>query len=647
MRCNYTYLKKSNSFIFLFVLALPLFSQPSYTFTDTGGTPQDLSIDFEMQEVLLTTQFDFLINNTTSGLLPLNVNTISLEASGIPNYTSNWNLQVTDDIGTLLDFSAPASVNFPLHVSLTFQPLVDAPTSLPMVINLRISSNAVGNEENSLTILGQATKTVINYALVLDRSGSMNWTDGPGTDRRIEYLSNAVTYFLGLEQLRMQDLPDFEGDSIAIVKYNNVVEASYLPLSAATPTLLDNGTGTAPPLVDIAATNDMSLIQPNQGTATGNAVIDAINTHFPSSAPSPRKKVIILFSDGFENVGPLVDDPAVSNLLAARQDINIYTIGMGGANMTSLTKYATKSGLSATEARLFDPTMDEMQLNSFFFKIYQNAVGLVSIVDPTYYVNFPSSGSVDIAEIQISSSETRVNFSITHANDLRKSVEFDLIDPAGNVVQAGLANGINTKKIEGSNYVIYETTFTNAAVDAKYVGTWRVRGRRIDRAGDVSRDLMGVPVGVAAAGLSSLVMTTEATITENAPGEELVIMTEISDSGNNEEVKVEEIEVTVTRPDGKVVSLRPEKNKFGCYAAKYPCTQMKGSYQIYVKATIRNAKGERVSRDATKQLFVGDQQTFVSEQKPILTDMHIKLIIGLLILILILMMILFFRKRKG
>ena len=498
-----------------------------------------------------------------------------------------------------------------------------------------------------IPVLGKLAKTVINYALVLDRSGSMNWTDGPGTDRRIEYLSNAVTYFLGLEQLRMQDLPDFEGDSIAIVKYNNVVDASYLPLSAATPTLLNNSTGTAPPLVNIAATNDMSLIQPNQGTATGNAVIDAINTHFPSAAPSPRKKVIILFSDGFENVGPLVDDPAVSNLLAARQDINIYTIGMGGANMTSLTKYATKSGLSATEARLFDPTMDEMQLNSFFFKIYQNAVGLVSIVDPTYYVNFPSSGSVDIAEIQISSSETRVNFSITHANDLRKSVEFDLIDPAGNVVQAGLANGINTKKIEGSNYVIYETTFTNAAVDANYVGTWRVRGRRIDRAGDVSRDLMGVPVGVAAAGLSSLVMTTEATITENAPGEELVIMTEISDSGNNEEVKVEEIEVTVTRPDGKVVSLRPEKNKFGCYAAKYPCTQMKGSYQIYVKATIRNAKGERVSRDATKQLFVGDQQTFVSEQKPILTDMHIKLIIGLLILILILMMILFFRKRKG
>jgi hypothetical protein len=593
------------------------------------------------------------ITNTQSASF-LNINIVF---TGSPNWVMTFTPAL--DLSGNITLSGGNTLQIIAEFSPSFsQPVGPDNASLSLSTNAEVTidhcfddgSMALASPINvDFNLIANVTKTVINYALVIDRSGSMGYFEG--SDRRIELLSDAVTYFLGLEQLRVQDLPDFDGDSIAIVKYNNVVDASYLPLSAATDALLNGVTGIAPPLVDIAATNDMSLIQPWSGTATGNAVIDAINTHFPDEAPTPRKKIIILFSDGFENVGPLVGDPAVTTLLAARQDVNIYSIGMGSANMASLEQYSNLSGLPSPQTFYVDPSTDILSMNSFFFKIYQNAIGLVSISDPTYYVTFPDSASVDIADVSISSSESKITFSITHERDLRQWINFELVDPMGNLLTEGLSNGIDTKKVEGSNFVIYESTITSEAVPTNYVGQWVLRGKRIDRNNEVESigkfpNLINVPVGFAVAGLSSLSFNIEADVVDGTPGEELVVTAEIDDPSTNEEVIVEEFDVQITRPDGKIVKLKPSRDKFGIYVAKYPHTQKKGKYEVYSKVTIRNAKGEIVTRDAIKYVFVSAKQSFVSEKEPVLSDTHIKLIIGLLVLLIILMLILLFRKKK-
>ena len=81
-------------------------------------------VDYRSQEASLSTQHDLLLNNTTSGLVPLNIANIATETNGLTDYTGQWGLEVVDDIGTPIDFSLPVGVNFPLHLTFTSQPAV-------------------------------------------------------------------------------------------------------------------------------------------------------------------------------------------------------------------------------------------------------------------------------------------------------------------------------------------------------------------------------------------------------------------------------------------------------------------------------------------------------------------------------------------
>lgn len=533
----------------------------------------------------------------------------------------------------------------------------------PISIKLRITINNddVGTVPNytdddvatpeldvDINIIGEVKKTVINYSIVMDRSGSMSILEG--SDRRIDLLSDAVDFFLSLEQLRRQDLPDFEGDSVGMVRYDHEVDASYLALSAVTDDMINL---IAKPLVDLPATNDINQLKPRGLTATGNAVIDAINTHFSEIAPTPRKKVMILFSDGFENTGSLVGDPAVANLLAARQDVNIYSIGMGSANMISLDQYSISSGLSTSQSFQFDVLSDPLALSSFFFKIYQNAVGLQSIIDPTYFVDLNDSIPVFIAEAWVTSSDNKVIFSINHPRDLQHWVNFQIITPSGKILSDGLNNGISTVKIEGRTHVIYESTFNQETDLAEYVGKWKLKATRSNNNNGEQNNatkpesLINIPIGFAAATLSNLSLELEAGTQSNLPGEELIVTLEIEDNSSNDNVQVEKIDVLITRPDGKEIRLIPKKDKFGTFVAKYPHTQKKGLYIVYTIATLKNSKGERSTRDALRHVVVSNQQSFTSnrDKDACFSCYYTKVIIAFAILLLILIVIIIIRKK--
>ncbi|MEQ8337338.1 MAG: vWA domain-containing protein [Cyclobacteriaceae bacterium] len=552
-------------------------------------------------------------------------------------------------------------------IEIMFSPPVDVPTLGGITVKLRIT---VSNDESTIgpnypdadgttseldvdiRVDGEVKKTSINYSIVLDRSGSMQLMEADGLGgfkRRIDLVSEAADYFLGLEYLRVEDLSSgFPGDKIGIVKYNNSVDGTYLPLSTATNTLLSDAQTN---LVSTAATNDIAFIRPQGSTATGNAVIESINTHLTTVASGDEQNVIIMLSDGYENTGSLITDVgagSVSDEITLRPDINIYSIGMGNANMASLEQYSNLSGLAAPQTFYYDPTLDPMALNSFFFKIYQNAIGLASVIDPTYYVNLVSEDWVDIAEATISSSDQQITISITYPEEIGDVTDFRIIQPSGVTLAEGDIDGVNTVKVEGRNHIIYQVTFSSTADPTSYVGEWELQGKSTSKErSDVN--LSNVPVGFAVASLSGLTIDVNAGTGDIQPGDEIVITVEPEDSSNpDNEVEIEDIDVSVTTPDGKEVGCPPERDPCGTYVVKFPHTHKKGIYEVYVKTTLRNAKGELTMRDAYQQVVVSkEKEILASDTQPCLACKWIQILIVISIIIFILLLILMLRKRKG
>ncbi|XOV93548.1 MAG: VWA domain-containing protein [Bacteroidota bacterium] len=637
--------------VLFLVSSASLLAQAEYSITDTGGTPQG-PITYGDVEVLLSSEVELLLNNIGSGLTILAINNITLEQNGLVDYTTHWTLRVEDDLGNPIDFLTPITSGYPLHIFLTFAPAIDAPGSA-MTINLLIDSNSEANPQmNNIIVSGTATKTVINYSLVIDRSGSMRRMEDDGiggTKRRIDLLSEAADYFLGLEYLRVENTAiGFPGDQIGIVKYNHNVDGTYLPLSTATNTLISDAQTN---LVSTTATNDLAFIEPQGNTATGNAVIEALNNQLTTVASGAEQNVIIMLSDGYENTGSLISDigaGSVSDVISLRPDVNIYSIGMGSANMASLEQYSSLSGLSTPQTFYYDPTLDPLALNSFFFKIYQNAIGLASVVDPTYYVNITSQDWIDIAEALISSSDQQITISITYPEEINEVTDYQIIQPSGIVLAEGNVGGLNTIKIEGRNHIIYQVTYSNAADPADYVGEWKLQGKSTSEArSDIN--LSNVPVGFAIASLSGLTIDVNAGTGNIEPGDEIVVTTEPEDSTNpDDEVEIEEVDVTITTPDGKEVGCPPEKDPCGTYVVKYPYTHKEGIYEVYVKTILKNSKGERTMRDAYQQVVVSNNKEILSsDTKPCLVCKWIQVLIVISIIILILILILLIRKRKG
>jgi len=660
---------KTNLSYFLFfsllLTTLVLSAQPQLqvTYTDNLGTTNCdqsdpgcscnfiLPVQFGEVEALLERTIEIDITNSGGSTLAIDAPVVSA--------STNWNITYSIPPPWNLNSTTPT-----VTINATFNPQ-ETSTVGPDNANLTIHSFAdVGCFEDldmstpaelefGINLLAEVKKTIINYSLVLDRSGSMSIEESDGlggNKRRIDLLQEAANYFLGLEYLRVQT-PSFDGDKIGIVKYNNTVDATYLPFSTATTTFLSDAQSNQ---LATTATTDNSLIGPVGGTATGNAVISSINDHLSTEASGPEKNVIILFSDGYENVGSLISDTgtgSVSSEIALRPDINIYSIGMGSANMGSLEAYSGQSGLSTPQAFYYDPSLDPMALTSFFFKIYQNAVGLATIVDPTYYADLSGSDTVNIATAQVSSSDLQITISITYPSEVNDQTTFRMITPSGKVLDEGAITGLQTRKVDGSNHDIYQVTLQNSADPADYVGEWKLIGfgssANDQRGKDDKLNLSNVPVGFAVSSLSNVTMDGTAEV-DDCGSNELVVTTEVDDSSSSGEVMVDELEVQVTRPDGKKIRIKPEKDRYGVFRVQYPQAQKKGIYDVAVRAKIINAKGEVVSRESLRSVVVSDQKTILAAEGDQDDDDNLltKITLGILILILLLMLILLLRNRK-
>ena len=162
----------------------------------------------------------------------------------------------------------------------------------------------------------------VDFVLVLDKSGSMS--SSSGTTTRWEALKTAVGAFVEkFEEWKV------DGDRISITYFHSVVENGF-----GTPanSFIDIRTTPAPSSNSQISTSLQPPNGPAGSTAMGEGMLDAKTKLLPVVAN--RTRIELLFTDGYQNSGRLVDD-ATGTKLSDNTPINegspgirIYTIGI-------------------------------------------------------------------------------------------------------------------------------------------------------------------------------------------------------------------------------------------------------------------------------------------------------------------------------
>lgn len=222
-----------------------------------------------------------------------------------------------------------------------------------------ISSDVTDSIKYYLPILREPVKVVI----VLDISGSMSLPVPGGTEIRWQVLKNAVELFtLKLEEFRL------DRDLIGLTYFSTVLTQPGAPI----------GEGFIP--IDIVSPSSSTLIKtdmlgkgPTNLTAMGKGLLNA-KLKLDGNNPINARKLVLLFTDGLQNVDPLVNPDGVTlspgsltlnDACNGADSIRYYTIGMG--NITLVPEVLGQIAQANKGVSLTTTTgVDEGDINTFF-----------------------------------------------------------------------------------------------------------------------------------------------------------------------------------------------------------------------------------------------------------------------------------------
>lgn len=276
--------------------------------------------------------------------------------AGVPQTVNIGVLGATTNV-TWDFFGAPTPIGIPGCVSNAVNPYVCQgvtimlPTgSVSNATQATIAWTGVAPTAGSLTFVliveGHPREYQINFrrpldmAFVLDKSGSMGGIT-TGTTTRWDALKTAVNNFM----LKLSN-PAFAktGDRVGLTFFDSGITPSSF---GSTLIPLDPGSA-------VTMQNAMNSLAPGGSTAMGQGLTDAKT----KLADAVRSRDILLFTDGEQNVAPLVNangcdiggTPINSNcpvLPGSSGNIKVFTIGIGNPSPTylsTLQNLATKNG---------------------------------------------------------------------------------------------------------------------------------------------------------------------------------------------------------------------------------------------------------------------------------------------------------------
>jgi len=230
------------------------------------------------------------------------------------------------------------------------------------------------NEDFSITLTATlAIAPFLASALVLDRSGSMGEPCGDTGLTRIEALKSAVTAFTALESIEGIDLEGnvIPGNKLGIVSFSQdaTIDKDLTYLDAN-----DNGYN------EIMASVNQFTITPLGKTAIGKGIQKA-KEMLDSESDELYSKSIVVFTDGKENVPPLIEQKIGSI------NYKTYAVGLGTADqvstaaLTNLTK--SVGGYCLLTGELSPNTEDFFRLQKYFIQILMDEKGMDATVDPS------------------------------------------------------------------------------------------------------------------------------------------------------------------------------------------------------------------------------------------------------------------------
>jgi hypothetical protein len=351
-------------------------------------------------------------------------------------------------------------------------------------IRVRVTgNNTVPAPQNvDVELRGRGVAPVpIDSVLVLDRSGSM--AQLVGQRRKIEALQTAASMYVDLQRT---DLGGGTGDRVGLVRYNQLND-EYLSLSfqQESSSAPPPGTVTKADALDHlseSAIQDVSRLAPSGNTGIGGAMQRASGMLPPGAVPpTERKQVMVVLTDGVENVDPHAD-VVLPGIHSDHPNLKIYSIGLGREDTTppeinSAVLQAITNVTSGYHQISGDLAgLNRFQLESFYFKIFTNAVGIGTVVDPTTSVQVAGSAPVVVQRARIVSSDHSAVFMVLDDPTLRAFYDLQIVTPAGEVVtEATTTGGIAVHRQRRNNYDIFKVVFPDESQAAAYAGEWQLR----------------------------------------------------------------------------------------------------------------------------------------------------------------------------
>jgi chitodextrinase len=285
---------------------------------------------------------------------------------------------------------------------------------LEIEVNLNIISGPNVGQSDVIKYRLPVLRDPIKVALVLDISGSMGWVIPGGTDIRWNVLKNAVELFVEKLEISQQ-----EGDSIALSYFTTNLVTPNPPLNIG---FIDITEVNANPTTTDTITKDMNSRGPLSATAMGKGLLDGKNK-LDNNDPIGARKIVLLFTDGLQNVPPLVNIdgrtfttvPDVLNdcPCSTLDSIYYYSIGLGSSTLVPaiLSQISTANGgvsLSITTGADTEP-----EIHNFFQNQFANMLegGSPQIVGRK--IGNLSSGDLTY-KFQINNIVSRVFFELIH-----------------------------------------------------------------------------------------------------------------------------------------------------------------------------------------------------------------------------------------
>ena len=438
-------------------------------------------------------------------------------------------------------------------------------------------------------------KPTVAVCLALDQSGSMNDTAGTSGLLRIDLLKDAALKFVELIDA---------GHGIAVVRFDH---NAYPPNDPTWPglditpivsdSIFDGGRIDARDAVTAHATNVNGWTSVGDGLVQGRNVLTAVpDADF-------NFKALIILTDGLENREQWLAD------VGGSIDNRTFAIGLGNetqVNTFALQTIANGTGGYLLLTGLLSSSIDDFfRLSKFFLQIMAGVTNNNIIVDPNGFI---SPGTTIRIPFYISDSDIHTTVILM--------TDFNVVDlmvetPAGDVIDAGNANGLGITHNIGLRTRSYKFTLPVAFPAGNHEGKWHVILRVNERDWQKFQRpaTTAVPAGVTGPGaagarysvevhtFSNLKMKPRIDQTSLEPGATITLRASLTEYGVPVEGRAV-VNVRVTRPDTSVVvyalTEEPEGNFERAFVAN-----MAGIYSCRFMAAGTTRRGKPFTREET------------------------------------------------